>query len=70
MEEYIIGYDLDSTMSQITWKRLGERRDKQETYAVPFLLCKKYHVNQWSFGETARTDKIAGRGTVPEHLKG
>ena len=68
MEEYIIGYDLDSTMSQITWKRLGERRDKQETYAVPFLLCKKYHVNQWSFGETARTDKIAGRGTVPEHL--
>lgn len=68
MEEYVIGYDLDSTMSQITWKSLGEERDRQETYAIPFLLSKKYHVNQWSYGEAARADKIAGRGTVPEHL--
>ena len=68
MEEYVIGYDLDSTMSQITWRSLGEERDKQETYAVPFLLCKKYQVNQWSYGEAARADKIAGKGTVPEHL--
>lgn len=60
-ENIIIGYDIENTSSQISYRYLKDGCDVetfaavagQENYDIPTVLCKKCGVNQWLFGKDA-----------------
>ncbi len=58
---YVVGYDLNDTLTQISYFELNNDEPKtlisdgeNERLGIPTLLCKRKKVNQWSFGTEAK----------------
>ena len=66
MPGYVIGYDLNDLVSQITLSELNANvlqtinlDAKDERLGIPTVLCKRNGVNQWYYGNEA--EAVAGR---------
>ena len=71
MAEYVIGYDLNENVSQISFSEIHEGRLKavggdssDERLGIPTVLCKRNGVNQWYFGREAISCAKRGDGTL------
>lgn len=71
MAEYVIGYDLNENVSQISFSEIHEGRLKavggdssDERLGIPTVLCKRNGVNQWYFGREAVSCAKRGDGTL------
>ncbi|MDO4188113.1 MAG: DUF5716 family protein [Lachnospiraceae bacterium] len=71
MTEYVIGYDLNENVSQISFSEIHDGRLKavggdgnDEKLGIPTVLCKRNGVNQWYFGREAITCANRGDGTL------
>ncbi len=74
MPKYVIGYDLNDTVSQITYSQLNTRLmqtmytvnsdNAEERLGVPSVLCKRSGVNQWYYGDDANEVSRRGEGTL------
>ena len=57
---YVVGYDLNDTLTQISYYELNNDAPEtlvsggdNERLGIPTLLCKRKKVSQWSFGTEA-----------------
>lgn len=71
MTEYVIGYDLNESVSQISFSEVHDGRLKavggdaaDERLGIPTVLCKRNGVNQWYFGREAISCANRGDGTL------
>ena len=71
MAEYVIGYDLNENISQISFSEIHDGRLKavggdgnDEKLGIPTVLCKRNGVNQWYFGREAINCATRGDGTL------
>lgn len=71
MTEYVIGYDLNESVSQISFSEIHDGRLKavggdsgDEKLGIPTVLCKRNGVNQWYFGREAMSCASRGDGTL------
>ena len=60
MGKYILGYDLNDSMSQISYFELNNQipetisgDDGEERLGIPTVLSKRRGVAQWEFGDAA-----------------
>ncbi len=75
MPGYIIGYDLNDSMSQISYVELNDQTpetvasDKEEErLGIPTVLSKRRGVAQWEFGTAAVRAAEAGTSTLVDHM--
>ena len=71
MAEYVIGYDLNENVSQISFSEIHDGRLKavggdtgDDKLGIPTVLCKRNSVNQWYFGREAINCAKRGDGTL------
>ena len=71
MAEYVIGYDLNENVSQISFSEIHDGRLKavggdssDDKLGIPTVLCKRNGVNQWYFGREAINCAQRGDGTL------
>ena len=71
MTEYVIGYDLNENISQISFSEIHDGRLKavggetgDDRLGIPTVLCKRNGVNQWYFGKEAIKCSQRGDGTL------
>ena len=71
MAEYVIGYDLNENVSQISFSEIHDGRLKavggdagDDKLGIPTVLCKRNGVNQWYFGREAIKCANRGDGTL------
>ena len=71
MTEYVIGYDLNENISQISFSEVNDGRIKavggetsEDKLGIPTVLCKRHGVNQWYFGKEALKCSQSGDGTL------
>ncbi len=71
MTQYVIGYDLNENISQISFTEIHDGRLKavggdgrDEKFGIPTVLCKRNGVNQWFFGREAMDCAARGDGTL------
>lgn len=71
MTEYVIGYDLNESVSQISFSEIHDGKLKavggdsaDERLGIPTVLCKRNGVNQWYFGREAVNCAKRGDGTL------
>ena len=71
MPGYVIGYDLNDHVSQISFSEISDGRLKavggdgqNEKLGIPTVLCKRNTVNQWYFGREAMDCASRGDGTL------
>ena len=71
MAEYVIGYDLNENVSQISFSEIHDGRLKavggdtgDDKLGIPTVLCKRNGVNQWYFGREAINCAKRGDGTL------
>ena len=68
--KYVIGYDLNDQMSQISYFELDQevpltlrREGDEHRLGIPTLLCKRKNVSQWFYGNDAEVISARGDGT-------
>lgn len=71
MAEYVIGFDLNDLVSQISFTQINtgflksvNSDNNDERLGIPTVLCKRNGVNQWYFGKEAETLAKRGDGTL------
>ncbi|MBR2275685.1 MAG: hypothetical protein IJ873_06455 [Lachnospiraceae bacterium] len=79
MEEvrYVVGFDLNDTLSQISYVELSEESPKTVTVegsevklGIPTKLCKRNGVREWYYGSEAEKVGKAGDGVLVARLLG
>ena len=75
MGKYILGYDLNDSMSQISYFELNNSVPEtiasdaeEERLGIPTVLSKRKGVAQWEFGTAAQRAAEGGRATLVDHL--
>lgn len=75
MARYIIGYDLNDSMSQISYFELNNsvpetvaNDEEEERLGIPTVLSKRKGVAQWEFGNAAIKASENGSGTLVDKL--
>jgi len=73
--KYILGYDLNDRMSQISYFELNSgvpetiaADDGKERMGIPTVLSKRRGVSQWEYGEAAKKAAMNGDATVVGQL--
>ncbi|HKM23138.1 MAG TPA: DUF5716 family protein [Lachnospiraceae bacterium] len=73
--KYVIGYDLNNEMSQMSFCSLKNPEPEtfstvagEQKYMIPTVLCKKRDVNQWFFGEEAKKVMTHDEGELVDSL--
>lgn len=68
---YVIGYDLNDRMSQISYYELNRNvpetlisDSEEEKLGIPTVLCKRKEVSQWYYGKEAERVVTHGEGTL------
>ncbi|MCR4654935.1 MAG: hypothetical protein K5770_01680 [Lachnospiraceae bacterium] len=74
---YVIGFDLNDVVSQISYVELNEDTPKtlakdgaERKLGIPTVLCKRNGVAQWYYGKEALDASARGEGVVAERLLG
>lgn len=74
-ERYVLGYDLNDCMSQISYFELNSSVPetvasdaKEERLGIPTVLAKRKGVAQWEFGTAAKIAAEAGNSTLVSSL--
>ena len=75
MSRYILGYDLNDSMSQISYIELNESVPEtvasdaeEERLGIPTVLSKRKGVAQWEFGTAAIKASESGYATLVSQL--
>lgn len=75
MPSYIIGYDLNDSMSQISYLELNNSAPEtvasdaeEERLGIPTVLSKRKGVAQWEFGNAALKAAGCGTASLVDHL--
>lgn len=67
---YVIGYDLNDQVSQISYCELNTdvpetlSSEEESRLGIPTILCKRKNVSQWYFGREAEKVAAHGEGTL------
>lgn len=67
---YVIGYDLNDQVSQISYCELSTdvpetlSSEEEEKLGIPTVLCKRKNVSQWYYGHEAEKVVAHGEGTL------
>lgn len=67
---YVIGYDLNDQVSQISYFELNRdvpeslSSDEDEKLGIPTVLCKRKEVSQWYYGKEAQRVAARSEGTL------
>lgn len=71
MTEYVIGYDLNESVSQISFSEVHDGKLKavggdagDDRLGIPTVLCRRNGVNQWCYGREAINCAAKGDGTL------
>lgn len=74
-ERYVLGYDLNDSMSQISYFELNSSvpetvasDPKEERLGIPTVLAKRKGVSQWEFGTAAKVAAETGNSTLVSSL--
>lgn len=68
--QYVIGYDLNDQVSQISYCELNTdvpetlSSEEEQRLGIPTVLCKRKNVSQWYFGNEAKKVASHGEGTL------
>lgn len=70
LPEYVIGYDLNDQVSQISFFELNRNvpesvvAEDENRFGIPTVLCKRKDVKQWYYGKEAEKVVAHGEGTL------
>ncbi len=71
LPRYVIGYDLNDQVSQLSYYELNRdapesvsSEEEESKLGIPTVLCKRKDVNQWYYGKEAERVVAHGEGTL------
>ncbi|MCR4924463.1 MAG: hypothetical protein K5931_10695 [Lachnospiraceae bacterium] len=76
-KKYVIGYDLNDTVTQISYVELNKeaplslaQEGEERKLGIPTVLCKRGGVNQWYYGTDAQREGAKGNGVIASKFLG